>query len=297
MNVHDIHRSQPPAAGKITTTEEVITIEMAEAWLENNLNRNRPISTPHVNELAKRIKNGDWMLTGQAILFDSAGHLIDGQHRLSALCLAGPDYTLRSLVTRGIYDKGAFLALDEGKRRSASDLLVMTEGHFDNAVHRTSAARIIYGLLQCRDNLSVFRMNRIPIQNKTLVRFTNSLPEMDQAIGLALGARGVCTPAVLTAAAVILLRIQPDKAEIFIKALKSGLGFANERDPIRLLRDQLLKVKNSSNRVGKLTALAKVFRSWNLWIENKPCKSLHWQEKGNNFPIPNGFDVWRQQDV
>ena len=297
MNVHDIHRSQPPAAGKITTTEEVITVEMAEAWLENNLDRNRPLSTPHVNELARRIKNGDWVLTGQAILFDDSGRLIDGQHRLSALCLAAAGYTLRSLVTRGIYDKGAFLALDEGKRRSASDVLVMTEGHPDHAIQRTSAARILYGLLQCRDNLPVFRMNRLPLQNKTLVRFTNSLPEMDQAIGLVLGERGLCVPAVLTTAAVILLRIQPDRGEAFIKTLKSGLGFADEQDPVRLLRNQLMKMKNGSDRISKLTALALIFRCWNFWIENKPCKSLYWQEKGDNFPIPNGFDVWRQQDV
>ncbi len=51
--------------------------------------RQRPIADRTISRYAADMKLGNWALTGQGISFDVKGHLLDGQHRLRAVCRAG----------------------------------------------------------------------------------------------------------------------------------------------------------------------------------------------------------------
>jgi len=82
----------------------VVTPEKAELWLTKNHPENRPISWRVVESYAGDMRNGAWRLTHQAICFDGAGLLIDGQHRLHALKAAGVAVTM--LVIKN--SKGGF---------------------------------------------------------------------------------------------------------------------------------------------------------------------------------------------
>lgn len=65
-----------------------ITPEMAAEMLTHNIENNRKINDDRVRSYADDMKNGKWMVTGQAIQFDENGTLIDGQHRLYAIVKA-----------------------------------------------------------------------------------------------------------------------------------------------------------------------------------------------------------------
>jgi hypothetical protein len=104
---------------KQSTAIETITPHIAELYLKFN-NNNRPLRKAHIKELASDIIGGNWQVTHQGIAFDTTGRLIDGQHRLHAIILAG--VPIQISVTRGC-SASSFSILDRGSSRSASDIL------------------------------------------------------------------------------------------------------------------------------------------------------------------------------
>lgn len=69
-------------------TKVTVTPEMAINLLENNRN-NRPLSHRKVEMMVNDIKSGKFELTHQPIAISEDGKLIDGQHRLTAVCESG----------------------------------------------------------------------------------------------------------------------------------------------------------------------------------------------------------------
>lgn len=61
-----------------------ITPEIARELLANPADKNRPLKKSVVRKYARRIRAGLWRLTGEPILLNEKGALLDGQHRLSA---------------------------------------------------------------------------------------------------------------------------------------------------------------------------------------------------------------------
>jgi len=70
-----------------TLVESISPTRAKEILLANN--GNRLISWGWVRKLAGMMTRGEWLLTHQGIAFDVYGVLIDGQHRLEAIIIAG----------------------------------------------------------------------------------------------------------------------------------------------------------------------------------------------------------------
>ena len=86
-------------AGQISTQRVKVTPTMAAKWIARN-HQNRTLSQKTVDQYAADMAAGKWTFTGQAIIFDAAGRLIDGQHRLTAQIKA--NVTLEWLVVVGV---------------------------------------------------------------------------------------------------------------------------------------------------------------------------------------------------
>ena len=65
-----------------------MTPKKAKELLEQNIN-NRPINKTYVNYLVEQIKNKNFIRVGDCISIDKYGELLNGQHRLYAIVLAG----------------------------------------------------------------------------------------------------------------------------------------------------------------------------------------------------------------
>lgn len=100
-------------------TLETITPQDAERLLQYNAG-NRFIRKKRVALYAKQMANGQWRATGEALKFSSTGRLLDGQHRLHAVVLAG--VPTQFLVIRDLDDE-VFKVLDSGLARGASDVV------------------------------------------------------------------------------------------------------------------------------------------------------------------------------
>lgn len=95
----------------------LVTPEQAERWLATANRKNRPLSPVFAGRYAADMKGGRWAVNGQGVVFDTDGHLIDGQHRLKAVVLSGTAVPL--LVVSGV-PAGVFDTLDQGRRRCLS---------------------------------------------------------------------------------------------------------------------------------------------------------------------------------
>ena len=107
----------------IQTSIVNVTPDMAEKWLSRNIEHNRKINDERVNAYAREMKDGKWLVTGQAIQFDENGVLIDGQHRLQAVIKA--QTPVQMLVTKGLSPM-AINVIDTMQARSVNQIMRMT---------------------------------------------------------------------------------------------------------------------------------------------------------------------------
>lgn len=94
---------------------EHIDPHVATSYLVHN-SGNRRISRPHVEELARDMMQDRWMFNAQPICFAHTGRLLNGQHRLQAVVLAGR--TIEVPVVRGL-DEVAYATYDNNAKRRA----------------------------------------------------------------------------------------------------------------------------------------------------------------------------------
>lgn len=107
-----------------------ITPKMAQAWLHPSVNHdNRTVSKARVDKLAKIMIAGKFQATHQGIAFSESGRLLDGQHRLSAIVMAG--ITVTMMVTRDMSEE-CFSAIDEGGTRSFAQRLHLVDSVMEN---------------------------------------------------------------------------------------------------------------------------------------------------------------------
>jgi hypothetical protein len=92
--------TQRPPRPDIKMALEYVTPAVAAAYLKQNRANNRHCSSRWCEEIALMLSTGDFHPTHQAIAFDEDGHLVDGQHRLSAIVSA--DVGAWLFVARGV---------------------------------------------------------------------------------------------------------------------------------------------------------------------------------------------------
>lgn len=97
-----------------------INPELANTMLKANFELNRNLKPLRVELFQREIEAGRFHATGQLLIFDELGYLIDGQHRLTAIVKAG-----RSAVMGIYYGVSIHVRplIDQGIQRSGSDSL------------------------------------------------------------------------------------------------------------------------------------------------------------------------------
>lgn len=131
----------------LTVGWEVVTPALARQWIDSNQRRNRNLVAGTIERYSSDIRAGLWQITHQGIAIDREGNVIDGQHRLLAICATGIPLLL--LVVRGL-DPRAMEVIDRGRLRTMAHTLQMMyprEGPaspFSSTKDVVSAARRMY---------------------------------------------------------------------------------------------------------------------------------------------------------
>jgi hypothetical protein len=100
-----------------------VTPELAQKWLKESNNFNRPINQATVDMYVRQIKSGLWRRTHQGLAFDLYGTLIDGQHRLMAIVTAGVTVPMLVFVEESTEN---YEYIDCGCNRSHLDTMRMS---------------------------------------------------------------------------------------------------------------------------------------------------------------------------
>lgn len=247
---------------------------MARAWLEHN-KKNRNVSASLVNRYAQVMKAGGWEVNGEAIIFDTNGNLIDGQHRLHAIVKA--DVEVDTVVVLGV-EPDSIYTIDTGRMRRASDLLHM-EG-FKDSLSLAAAVKIIMQYLD--GQLVPSQHHKRYIENQAVLDFAQKherrLAVSAQAWGSNMTESALMPRSLGLAAHFIMARKDEEMADEFFDLLRDSNGLPEDH-PVRAAYDRLFRraLTHTGQRrsdEGKFETLAILFRAWSLWRQGKQSKQI-----------------------
>lgn len=122
---------------------KIIGPDLAKVLLDAN-RHNRDVSATHVSTLARDMKAGKWLLTHQGIAMSSEGVLLDGQHRLRAVVLAGVEVPMQ--VTYDA-DPKSFPVIDVNHSPRTISQIAKLERGAQYAATQVAAAKVIWHAL------------------------------------------------------------------------------------------------------------------------------------------------------
>jgi len=247
-----------------TSKVKDITPELASQFLKFN-KINRPLREAAIEQYALDMRKGHWVLNHQGIAFDTKGNLVDGQHRLHAIIMAG--LTIKMLVTTGMEERlsrnGVQVAVmdtvDRGRTRKLGDQLVLrhgcTNGRLTASVLQTIASIITEGNRQA---LSVPSAVAIWALYKSEVDFVIS--NMSREIGM----RGA---SVLGGCAFAIKGV-PEKCQEFYQLLTSGEGLykTGATAPIYAVR-KFIQTKTGGNGTERWRLVCSVLNAAKHFVD------------------------------
>ena len=258
----------------------LVTPEIALAWLDRN-DQNRALSRDTAKVLSAEMSNGYWRENGESVVFDRAGILIDGQHRLQAVLNSG--HTYRVPVITGI-EAEARPTVDTGKKRSGAANLQMA-GEKNGAV--LSSALIMWRGYAARDARAMTHpASREPEFRTSIPRimeYVDEVPGIREAVSesLALRAAGPgrafvpSSEVALVWLAIVASGASKSRAKEFLGCVLSGFNLT-EDSPIVGLRRRLLEGLRPGLRLDKRERLALVLKTWQLWSTGRTRKVIVW---------------------
>lgn len=215
-----------------------VTPQLAQKWLENNPN-NRSVRKGRVEVYARDMKAGKWNVTGQGIVLDKDGALLDGQHRLQAVIEA--NVSVDMLV---ISDMERVSTYDAGMSRSALDQINLKRNvKSEVGVYSTigiSIVRSYYGLvlynsLSSTGYFSVSEIEAVAEKDKDELNWICALFNRSGS-----GVRRAAFCAALFAIYKLNVGLTKEMVEHIAYVLYTGLADGDKDAPIIALRNKLV---------------------------------------------------------
>lgn len=253
-----------------------ITPAMAERWLARNHNNRRPRPST-IARYARDMAAGNWRLDASPIKFAADGTLLDGQHRLFAICQSGA--TVTTAVATGL-DPATQSVMDTGKARTAADALGIAGEKNGSAI--AAAAR--FGLQVENDDFSA----NVDWSHEEIAEYIEDNPDLRHSIDvvLPLARRTDCPPAVVIYSHMILNRLDPfEAAQFWIDAAdKIGLKAG---DPVLAMTARFAEARRSREKLTRAEYLSVVYRAWNCRRAGKQLRVVRINSpKGGSVAIP-----------
>jgi len=260
-----------------------ITPSLAEEWLKFN-RMNRKVREGRVDRYADQMRDGEWMVSPDAIAFSYTGKLINGQHRLKAITQLDSEESVQCLVAFNL-DPAAFKISDVGIKRTGADVLRI-EG-FKSPEEKAAVCRLLALWQQGR----LEELHRYEnVENSTIVDIASAcrerLTEVIEKVGSDKKALDKKMPRSLMAFAHFAYKPSfPTRAEYFFNGFLYDKNFpavdwAEEygedgaKSPIKLLKD---KMRSEYGQLERKAKMALLIKAMNAYCLEKPMKQLRWR--------------------
>lgn len=227
---------------------ETINAEKAKEYLSKN-NKNRHLREWHIKSFENDLKEGKFLDYAETIKFDVKDHLIDGQHRLSAI--ANTKIPAKFIVIRNLPDEIANV-IDQGAVRNVEDILAMSK---DIA----SLKDIKYLKTKISTTKKLFNGFGVSKEDKTsnneqaiFIKEKGDL--LEEFIRIFDDAKNGMGKTAIKAAFINHALTKPDKKEFIVEIAKrlvgkSSVGLTN-RDALWKFEKQHTKMTNIAKKVG-----------------------------------------------
>lgn len=253
---------------KITAKVETITPSKAKQMLER-MAPNRNASERRVRVYSRAMASGDWKMTGEGLMVNGDGTLLNGQHRLLACIQAGVPF--RTLVVRGV-DHDAMAAMDQGRARTAAQILAM-DG-VKNSAWLAAAAAWVWRLR----NRAVYGESVTPQEVKGIISDEPMLPrhvsECQSWWGT--GNRAVSSTTIVAAVYHLACEIDEQEARDFFMPMLTGEMCSGNA---LILRRRLERQRTTGERKNERLAQADVaylcIRAWNAERSGEQLRKLN----------------------
>lgn len=252
------------------TTIESITPEIAATYLQMNKNPRR-LRKHIVTRYANVMKRGQWESAHpMPIIFTDSGHLVNGQHRLSAIVESGTTQMVRVLRNQS---QSIAMKIDDGLCRSSAD------GLPEDTKNKTIVAAVCKQVILYENGMFPnHRPENVPTVVDVREFYDDRKDSVDEAVcvGTRCGASGLRTPTIFGVVFFLVRSRCPEKARAFFDSLISGIGLETN-SPILQLRNRIMRQSNVS-KIETNMEYALCFKAWNSFWSNKPCQQLKWAE-------------------
>jgi hypothetical protein len=262
------------------------TPEMAEEVLQERMPENQRLCRTNLAEFyAGSMREGRWRPDVADVLFSRQGLLLDGQHRLAGISIAGVPV---ALTVRRNVDEEVMTLLDSGRKRYLADHLRIA------GVDSPGRAATLANFARAWDSAKA--ADRWPLAGGMFkdacrpdqaIAFLESRKHARGAIAAANNkvARGFFKESDAMLMHLVLFELNPGRAAEFFRLLFEGGTTAGH--PIHTLQIRLLTERKT--RLRRFDRVYLVCNAWNAWIrgqERKGYKLAPESVKGKSFPWP-----------
>lgn len=243
-----------------------ITPHEAVKMLDKN-KHNRTIQGRYVENLARDITNDAWVLNGEAIKIAVNGMILDGQHRLMAIALAG-----KGIWTFLVTDlpPETQRSMDGGRKRTDGDRY-----RLESETHPALLSSTLGQIWRWDRGDRRWASNPSPtLAEKDVLLAKN--PDIRRSVEVArrtFTEYRAISPTPLAVAHHLLSQIDPEKSPWFFQRLADGADLSTGH-PVHTLRKRASNDRETKARVTSARSLAYIIRAWNAYREDRELERL-----------------------
>ena len=259
-----------------------LTPEIASDWLNHANTHNRDLMDSHVDYLAGEMKAGRWRLTHQGIAFSDNRVLLDGQHRLWAVIMAGVTVPMRVFVNE---PPETMEVVDTGQRRSNDQILSLAGGLGEVTKAELATLRAMIAGFGRHQKRSPGAERDLLIKHRDAIRFAREHLTRTGKF------RGIATATTHAVIARAWYSCDRDQLRHFADVLRCGVAKGENDQPILLLF-QFLISSHMGRRSGpyERECYGKTERALAAFLKNESLAKLYATPK-ELFPLPGESGV------
>ncbi|MDF2748436.1 MAG: hypothetical protein K0S98_2723, partial [Propionibacteriaceae bacterium] len=247
-------------------TVRLLTVnpKLAQTWLDTVNTRNRTINPRRVDEHARAMMAGAWVLSNDAITFDTDGKLLNGQHRLSAVVKSNTKQVF--VVVEGADPEDQNI-MDSGMARRAGQQLHIagwkngsTVAAIARVLLRWNTGSMLTAYRPTIQEIAIFAgtwPTRLEVATEHAMRVCRRI-ELNRALvgALAFTAYGL--------AASEPERLTVEQVAEFFQLLETGANMPADH-PVMVLRDRATRYRRERIKQPEAAQLYDLVRTWNAY--------------------------------